>query len=190
MQLYFEKINTLIQDALLPLANLHLLLLLDSPQFREQQPALGWEESKSQSDFLLNAWDALYKSTQIRDPAQSLHHWQRFTPPSLQCCVPTGPLRCWNTNKCRIQATETYWHTMIWFLTLPSLKQKLQRLRNRFWFSSKHNTITFISSFFLIYSSYASAISHSESQEKSQQKKGSCFVFIFPSSNSSDWKLH
>lgn len=51
MQLYLEKINTLIQDALLPLAKLHLLLLLDSNQFREQQPAPGWEESKSQSDF-------------------------------------------------------------------------------------------------------------------------------------------
>lgn len=50
MQLYLEKTNTLIQDALLPLANLHLLLLPDSHQFREQ-PAPGWEKSKSKSDF-------------------------------------------------------------------------------------------------------------------------------------------
>lgn len=117
---------------------------------------------------------------------------QRFTPPSLQCSAwaPTGPLRCWNTNKCRIQTTENYWHPMIWFLTPSSLKQKLQCLRSKFWFSPKQNTITFITSFFLIYSSYAPAISHSESQERSQQKKGTCSAFIFPSSNSSDWKLH
>lgn len=63
-------------------------------------------------------------------------------------------------------------------------------LCSKFWFSPKHSTIAFISSFFLICSSYAPAISHSESQERSQQKKGTRFAFIFTSSVSSDWKLH
>lgn len=79
--------------------------------------------------------NAVCKSTQIRDPPQSLHHWQWFAPPSPQCSAwtPTGPLRCWSTNKCRIQTTETYCHPMIWFLTLSSLKQKLQHLSSKFW---------------------------------------------------------
>lgn len=132
--------------------------------------------------------NALYKSTQVRDPPQSLHHWQPFSLPPHN--VLPGLQQDPSDVEVQINAGSTpqkligilgfdFSHHHHWSRNFSVYAVS---------FGPRQNTVTFISPF-LIYSSYAPAISHSESQESSQQKKGSCFAFIFPNSISSDWKL-